>query len=260
MLLTRSPLGHPPEGGASLDLHVLSTPPAFVLSQDQTLRECLLTHLRPKYRSQSVDTESRRFTTASITGHTSWLIARCTKGIVRDHRLRDGRGRGYAYGTNFRHAVEFSRSGRTPARPFRAVRGNPRNATRSDPPGQTEEPHMAVRPSAPTLPIEQPLVAGLVPTGCRSIFGYERWTAVSAEISRSRADGVGTAGRQAGVRASGRQLRVRPRVCNRIASALADRQRPSRPGRPLAGRTPRPEPACRRPGPPRRRSAGAPRW
>ena len=26
----------------SFDLHVLSTPPAFVLSQDQTLRECLL--------------------------------------------------------------------------------------------------------------------------------------------------------------------------------------------------------------------------
>ena len=42
MLLTRSPLGHPPEGGASLDLHVLSTPPAFVLSQDQTLRECFV--------------------------------------------------------------------------------------------------------------------------------------------------------------------------------------------------------------------------
>src|ERR1700733_4184057 len=41
VLLPRSPLGHSPEGKASLDLHVLSTPPAFVLSQDQTLRECL---------------------------------------------------------------------------------------------------------------------------------------------------------------------------------------------------------------------------
>ena len=41
VLLTRSPLGHSPEGEASLDLHVLSTPPAFVLSQDQTLRGCL---------------------------------------------------------------------------------------------------------------------------------------------------------------------------------------------------------------------------
>jgi hypothetical protein len=39
VLLTRSPLGHLSEERASLDLHVLSTPPAFVLSQDQTLRE-----------------------------------------------------------------------------------------------------------------------------------------------------------------------------------------------------------------------------
>ena len=34
MLLTRPPLGPKP----SLDLHVLSLPPAFVLSQDQTLK------------------------------------------------------------------------------------------------------------------------------------------------------------------------------------------------------------------------------
>src|SRR3954465_10978450 len=31
-----------PEGAFPLDLHVLSTPPAFVLSQDQTLRESLV--------------------------------------------------------------------------------------------------------------------------------------------------------------------------------------------------------------------------
>ena len=42
-LLTRPPLSHitrHPEGirdQASFDLHVLSTPPAFILSQDQTL-------------------------------------------------------------------------------------------------------------------------------------------------------------------------------------------------------------------------------
>src|SRR3990172_3914249 len=29
---------HPPKGAFSFDLHVLGTPPAFVLSQDQTLR------------------------------------------------------------------------------------------------------------------------------------------------------------------------------------------------------------------------------
>ena len=39
MLLTRSPLTHPKMN--ALDLHVLSTPPAFVLSQDQTLQQKL---------------------------------------------------------------------------------------------------------------------------------------------------------------------------------------------------------------------------
>ena len=39
MLLTRSPLSPGPKARFSLDLHVLSAPPAFVLSQDQTLRE-----------------------------------------------------------------------------------------------------------------------------------------------------------------------------------------------------------------------------
>jgi hypothetical protein len=38
VLLTRSPLTFNPKEESSFDLHVLSTPPAFVLSQDQTLR------------------------------------------------------------------------------------------------------------------------------------------------------------------------------------------------------------------------------
>ena len=42
MLLTRSPLSPGPKSWFSLDLHVLSAPPAFVLSQDQTLREELV--------------------------------------------------------------------------------------------------------------------------------------------------------------------------------------------------------------------------
>ena len=37
-LLSRLPLGNSPEGETSFDLHALSAPPAFVLSQDQTLR------------------------------------------------------------------------------------------------------------------------------------------------------------------------------------------------------------------------------
>jgi hypothetical protein len=45
VLLTRSPLRHPgglPRRGASLDLHALGTPPAFVLSQDQTLHRTFM--------------------------------------------------------------------------------------------------------------------------------------------------------------------------------------------------------------------------
>ena len=42
VLLTRSPLIPPASWSSSFDLHVLSTPPAFVLSQDQTLRKCLI--------------------------------------------------------------------------------------------------------------------------------------------------------------------------------------------------------------------------
>src|SRR5215212_7883356 len=41
VLLTRSRLCPRASPGSSLHLHVLSTPPAFVLSQDQTLRESL---------------------------------------------------------------------------------------------------------------------------------------------------------------------------------------------------------------------------
>src|SRR6202453_5465318 len=45
VLLTRSRLCPRPKPGSSLHLHVLGTPPAFVLSQDQTLREELLGEL-----------------------------------------------------------------------------------------------------------------------------------------------------------------------------------------------------------------------
>ncbi len=47
VLLTRSPLSPGPKPWFSLDLHVLSAPPAFVLSQDQTLREDWSAEPRP---------------------------------------------------------------------------------------------------------------------------------------------------------------------------------------------------------------------
>ena len=41
-LLTRSALSQSPMGLAPFDLHMLGTPPAFVLSQDQTLKNLYL--------------------------------------------------------------------------------------------------------------------------------------------------------------------------------------------------------------------------
>jgi len=38
VLLTRAPLSTHPKTSFPFDLHVLGTPPAFILSQDQTLR------------------------------------------------------------------------------------------------------------------------------------------------------------------------------------------------------------------------------
>ena len=45
VLLTRPPLASLPKEIHSLDLHVLGTPPAFVLSQDQTLNKSYLNGL-----------------------------------------------------------------------------------------------------------------------------------------------------------------------------------------------------------------------
>ncbi len=53
MLLTRSRLCTGPKPGSSLHLHVLGTPPAFVLSQDQTLREELPQRVVRKFAGAS---------------------------------------------------------------------------------------------------------------------------------------------------------------------------------------------------------------
>ena len=52
VLLTRSRLCPRPKPGSSLHLHVLGTPPAFVLSQDQTLREELPQRVVRKYKTR----------------------------------------------------------------------------------------------------------------------------------------------------------------------------------------------------------------
>src|SRR6478609_8973082 len=54
VLLTRSPLIRRASSPSPFDLHVLSTPPAFVLSQDQTLHRCLHTGTRKPREKKSV--------------------------------------------------------------------------------------------------------------------------------------------------------------------------------------------------------------
>ena len=59
VLLTRPPLSQVPlrrisEENASFDLHVLGTPPAFVLSQDQTLNKSYLMTLSDRETNSSI--------------------------------------------------------------------------------------------------------------------------------------------------------------------------------------------------------------
>src|SRR5690349_18900539 len=72
VLLTRSPLEYPPKGAFPLDLHVLSTPPAFVLSQDQTLhrKQNTFNRKRPdKTRSTSKQSPESSFVNSKKPNH-----------------------------------------------------------------------------------------------------------------------------------------------------------------------------------------------
>ena len=53
VLLTRSPLIHPASWASPFDLHVLSTPPAFILSQDQTLHKKMMPPTTRENRSKA---------------------------------------------------------------------------------------------------------------------------------------------------------------------------------------------------------------
>ena len=57
MLLTRSPLINQASLVFSFDLHVLSTPPAFVLSQDQTLQKNMKNQKTTSSKKKIVDKE-----------------------------------------------------------------------------------------------------------------------------------------------------------------------------------------------------------
>src|SRR3954468_12547384 len=80
VLLTRSPLEYPPKGAFPLDLHVLSTPPAFVLSQDQTL------HRKPKtIRQKTIQAKKR-----STSKQSPRIIVRQLKKTTNHHNTPKG--------------------------------------------------------------------------------------------------------------------------------------------------------------------------
>ena len=77
MLLTRSPLIHPASWASAFDLHVLSTPPAFVLSQDQTLRT------KTKNRHKKTNEHTIEFTNNTHTIKHTRMSRMFSKGVPR---------------------------------------------------------------------------------------------------------------------------------------------------------------------------------
>jgi hypothetical protein len=83
VILTRSRLCPGPKPGSSLHLHVLSTPPAFVLSQDQTLRKkCGVAGCQPQESCHVADSPPR---TQCGGRH---------DGVINPRPVHDGRGSG----------------------------------------------------------------------------------------------------------------------------------------------------------------------
>ena len=140
VLLTRSPLIPHPKAGSPLDLHVLSTPPAFILSQDQTLHQGHTHKPRPKPEAHRKCSDRAATPDASQFNHppgnNSTPGERTTRGkehpravqgssIIRTmpfHQTRQTPARSRNHeprhpprmtgliGTGFSHTVEFSRS------------------------------------------------------------------------------------------------------------------------------------------------------
>ena len=78
VLLTRSPLEYFPKEAFPFDLHVLGTPPAFVLSQDQTLHRSAS---RPRGRSASCERS-----VGGVGTPTTFRSASCPDGLATSTR------------------------------------------------------------------------------------------------------------------------------------------------------------------------------
>src|SRR5436190_22951112 len=81
VILTRSRLCPGPKPGSSLHLHVLSTPPAFVLSQDQTLRK----------KCDVTDRQSQESCHVADFCHRVHIAVTRHDGVINLHPVHDGR-------------------------------------------------------------------------------------------------------------------------------------------------------------------------
>ena len=79
MLLTRSPLEYPASRAFPFDLHVLSTPPAFVLSQDQTLHK-KISEQNSETGREKPETQQKKQTT---TNHTTMQPVLASKKLLQ---------------------------------------------------------------------------------------------------------------------------------------------------------------------------------
>src|SRR5947209_1402491 len=149
VLLTRSRLCPRASPGSSLHLHVLSTPPAFVLSQDQTLHEELLLKSCHGFNAKPVHRPR------TMTGHSAAVgtreRVRRRFGPGRTLRSRVDRGA---------HAAEFSKT----AAPSEGDSFQQRGRT---PKGLRPAEHQYSAPHAPSGPKIRAISPGVCPHGVR---------------------------------------------------------------------------------------------
>ena len=137
VLLTRSPLIRPASWSSPFDLHVLSTPPAFVLSQNQTLRKC---QLAPHHQSSMATDKTKRSHRAGArqTNQIRLFMASPPTEVKERHRSQPRpttihtpthRARTLQIASHMAstiwHTVEFSRNRRASLQAFQPVRRQP---------------------------------------------------------------------------------------------------------------------------------------
>ena len=132
VLRTRSPLSTRASPGFTFDLHVLSAPPAFVLSQDQTLREDWFAHI-----VRSPDEPASRAGQSSLRNNEIMQIQKSSTTTTSARAMVDPPRR---LVTTTKHANSELGS----SHPLRDVATTVRNAVRSVVKKASEPPHRTV--------------------------------------------------------------------------------------------------------------------